>query len=94
MVTFTEVERETLAGRPRVPIPDQLQQWLEQTYESRTMCALKVPTDDVGEFLRLCRLHAKHRGLTIQAEYVDREQLLRFRMKDKRPYRWRNREAT
>lgn len=88
MVTFTPVQRQSLAGRPRVPIPPRLQAWLDKTYDTGTECTIEMPEADIPEFLRLCRLHALHRGLTIAAEEClqDDKQVLVFRMKDKRRY--------
>lgn len=89
MVTFTPIKRPSLAGRPRVPIPPKLQAWLDQTYSSGTECTIAMPEHDVPDFLRLCRLHATHRGLTIAAyeSLQDGAPALVFRMKDKRTYR-------
>lgn len=89
MVTFSPVKRQSLAGRPRVPIPQRLQAWLDKTYDTGTECTIEMPDDDIPDFLRLCRLHATHRGLTIAAEGSTHEgrPALTFRMKDKRGYR-------
>lgn len=88
MVVFKPAERENLAGAPRIDLPPALVEWLDQTYRDRTVCELAVPHDQVPEFIRLCRIHAARRELTIsyRMTWKDQAEHLEFRMKDKRPY--------
>lgn len=83
-------------GRPRAVIPTKLVEILEDTYRRGEMYELPLDADDdADELLRLARLHAKHRNLTIEA--VEHEgadgAFLWFRMKKKRPYRYRRGQA-
>lgn len=87
---WTNAPRETLAGRARTPIPEPMQAWLTESYRLGQLCHLPVPVEDQPEFLRLSRIFAARRGLTIQYrtyETDEGEAMLAFRMKDKRPYR-------
>lgn len=98
MVTFTPVQRESLAGRPRIPIPEPIKAWLEKTYAANEMCVLPIDEDDIPEFLRLCTLYAKRKGLTIQSVIGpttdDGKVELQFRMKAKRSYQFRRTEKS
>ena len=88
MVQFLPVTRESYAGRAREPIPPPVRALLDRTYQTNTMARVPMPEDEASEFLRVCRLYAKHRGLTIQAAILDGDQV-DVRMKRKRPYRRR-----
>lgn len=93
MVEFKTLDEAPMpVGRVREQIPAPLVSILNQTYQSGQVCELEVPEDDQDEFLRLCRLHAKRHGLTIQAREFHQAGLafLRFRMKDKRSYNRRS----
>lgn len=76
-------------GRPPEPVPEQLAALLERTYRDGVHAEMQIPADDQPEWLRLCRLHAKRQGKTIQAYTFtddDERPWLAFRMKDKRTY--------
>lgn len=78
------------AGAPRRVIPDELQEWMDQTYAKNTVCEIPKPATDADthDLLGLLKLYAKRLDLAMRYQYFDRDgaEYIRFKMRDKRPY--------
>lgn len=89
MITF-QPDQDNRTTRVRVVVPEQVQEALERTYRDTTVGEL--PYEDQGDadaLLKLFRTHTNRRGLKLHWEYAEGPggaRVLRFKMRDKRPY--------
>jgi hypothetical protein len=92
-VQFREIDpaRRVLkgGGRPFEHIPQQIQDWLTESY--RTGLFAEIPIARLvkyppAEVVRRARIHCRRHGKSLQFEIDTEAQILRLRMRDKRPY--------
>lgn len=76
-------------GRPPIPIPPELSEWLEKTYQTGTFCELPFgDQDETGamKVVRLAQLACRRAERSLQYELDHEARVLRLKMRDKRPY--------
>lgn len=91
MVQFADEKKAwRTAGAPRRAIPDEITQWMEETYRTGSVCEIPAPPTDQDrtDFINLLKLYAKHVGKSVYIQDFIRDQApwMRFKMRDKRPY--------
>ena len=78
------------AGAPRRAIPDDIVEWMEDTYRTGKVCEIPAPAtdEDRTDLISLLKLYAKRAGKTVYIQdFIHAEEpWMRFKMRDKRPY--------
>lgn len=82
------------AGAPRRVIPDEIAEWMEETYRTGKVCEIPAPPAEPerADLASLLKLYAKRSQKTVYIQDFTRDGApwVRFKMRDKRPYRRSN----
>lgn len=89
MIEF-QPDTDNRTTRVRVVVPDVVRDALEKTYADQTVGQLPYESEtDAQELVHLFQVYVNRRGLKLHCERgtgSHGEKLLRFKMRDKRPY--------
>lgn len=92
MVEFKPDQAWRGPGAPPIEIPPLVQQWADQTYRDNTVWENPADPDhqDTKDLIRLLDIYAKRQDRRLHHQFFtgpDGRTYLRFKMRDKRPYR-------
>lgn len=91
MVEFVPEDQWRKRGAPPVAIPQEVKDWLDETYEQGTVLSLPGRADDENtrDLVHLMTIYANRRKLKLYHQFAedrDGDPIMRVKMRDKRPY--------
>jgi hypothetical protein len=92
MVEFKSESCWRTAGAPKLFIPPEIREWMDKSYRINEVCILPMEEgdDDSADFVKLLTNYARSEGHSAFHQFFigeNGESYIRFKMRDKRPYR-------